>query len=180
MFRVLIPFVVVILWVFVATTFGGFLPTSIPTPDVVLIVVVICGFQCPFSLGGGLSFVLGLVQDILSGGVIGLNAFSKTVVFSLTRLIVRRFYVPHWASKIVMVFLGGMVDGLLVTVILFIGGMIHIPGATLVRQLLLQILFTGTLSPLVLISILAVSDIGERDREDWFFHGPQKARARRI
>ncbi len=180
MFKTLMPFVGGILWVFLATTLDGFLPAHVPIPDVVLIVVIIFGFQYDFPLGGGLSFVLGLVQDILSGGVIGLNALSKTVVFSLTRVLAKRFYAPHWASKIAMVFVGGLVDGLLVTVILLIGGMIHIPGAVLARRLLLQILCTGILSPLVLVTIPTVSDIAERGREDWFSHGPQKAKTRRI
>ena len=180
MFRMLIPFVIGMLWVLLASTLGGFLPARIPIPDVVLIVVIVFGFQYAFPLGGGLSFVLGLVQDILSGGVIGLNALSKTVVFSLTRVLAKRFYAPRWASKIAMVFLGGVVDGLLMTLILLIGGMIHIPASTLAHRLLLQILCTGILSPLVLITIPTTSDSTQRGGEDWFFHGPQKAKARRI
>jgi len=179
-FKKLVPFVVGMLWVLVATTLAGLLPTQLPTPDVVLIVVIIFGFQYPFPLGGGLSFVLGLVQDVLSGGVIGLNALTKTAVFSLTRVLAKRFYFPHWLSKIAMVFLGGVVDGLLVTAILLIGGMIHVSGAVLARRLLLQILYTGIISPLILVTIPTVSDTGERGREDWFFRGSQKAKARRI
>ncbi len=180
MFKALGPFMVGMLWLVVATTLMGFLPARLPFPDVVLIVVIIFSFHYPLTLGGGLSFMLGLVQDVLSGGVIGINALSKTVIFSLSRWIARRFYLSTMISKIVMVFLGGMVDGLLVIIILLIGKMIHSPFAVLAPQLLLQILCTGLLSPLVLVITPKISDLGERGAEDAFRYGHKKARVRGI
>jgi rod shape-determining protein MreD len=164
------------LWLFVVTTFAGFLPSRLPVPDVVLILVIMFSFQYPFPLGGGLSFLLGLVQDVLSGGVIGLNALSKTVVFSFSRWIARKFYLSTVASKMAMVFLGGMFDGLLMTVILLTGGMMRITVAILARQILLQTLFMVLLSPLVAVTTLPLSDINERGREEGFFYGHKKAR----
>ena len=180
MLKVLTPFVVGLLWLIVSTVFMGFLPSRFPPPDVVLIVVIIFGFWYPLPLGGGLAFLLGLVQDVLSGGFIGLNALSKTVVFSLTRSIARRFYFSNLTSKIAMVFFGGIVDSLLVTGVLLIGGGIHIPGAVFVRQMLLQILCTGFLSPLVFIIAPHVSDLRERGDVDTFRYGKKKARIRGI
>jgi rod shape-determining protein MreD len=180
LFKALIPFANGILWLFVMTTFAGFLPPNLPAPDVVLIVVIMFSFQYPFPFGGGLSFVLGLVQDVLSGGVIGLNALSKTVVFSLSRWIARRFYLSTVGSKIAMVFLGGMVDGLLMNFILLIGRMIHITFFILARQILLQTIFTVLLSPLVAVTTPPVSDIIERGKGEGFFYGHKKARIRGI
>ena len=114
---------------------------------VVLIVVISFGFQYTLPLGGGLAFLLGMLQDVLSGGVIGLNALSKTVIFVLTRSIAQRFNFSTMASKITMVFVGGIIDGLLVTCILLIGGAINIPGGVLARHLLLQILCTDSFLP---------------------------------
>ncbi|OGP81368.1 MAG: rod shape-determining protein MreD, partial [Deltaproteobacteria bacterium RBG_16_54_11] len=85
MFKTLGLFAVGMLWLLVVTTLAGFLPTRLPTPDVVLIVVIIFSFQYSLPLGGGLSFLFGLMQDVLSGGVIGLNALSKTAVFFFSR-----------------------------------------------------------------------------------------------
>ena len=180
MFKALGLFAVGMLWLIVATTLVGFLPAWLPAPDVVLIVVILFSFQYPLPLGGGLSFSFGLMQDVLSGGVIGLNALSKMVVFFFSRWIRQRFYFSTVASKIAMVFFGGMVDGLVVIVILFIGGMLHTPAVVLARQLLFQILFTGLLSPLVLVITPTVSDLGERGTEDGFRYGHKKARARGI
>lgn len=180
MFKALALFAVGLLWLIVSTTLLGFLPTRFPTPDIVLIVVIIVSFQYPLPLGGGLSFLFGLMQDVLSGGVIGLNAFSKTAVFFLSRWIRKRFYFSTVTFKIAMVFFGGMVDGLLITVILLVGGMLHTPLVVLARQLLLQILFTVLLSPLILVITPTVSDLGERGAEDGFLYGHKKTRARGI
>ncbi|MBN1254575.1 MAG: rod shape-determining protein MreD [Deltaproteobacteria bacterium] len=163
-----------------ATTLMGFSPTYLPTPDVVLIVVIIFSFQYSFSLGGALSFLLGLLQDILSGGIIGLNALSKTVIFSLTKTIARRFYFSNVVSKIAIVFLAGIFDFLLAASILFIGGKIHSTVAVLARQLFLQIFFTGLFSPLVFLITPAISDLGERGSEEGFRYGHKKARTRGI
>jgi rod shape-determining protein MreD len=165
---------------FIVTTLVGFLPTSIPVPDVVLILAVMFSFQYAFSLGGGLSFALGLIQDVLSGGVIGLNALSKTVIFSLSRWVAGRFYLSTAAFKIAMVFLGGIIDGLLMTVVLLIGGMIHVTFAILARQIIVHTFFTVLFSPLIMVTTPSVSDFGERVREDGFFYGHKKARVRRI
>jgi rod shape-determining protein MreD len=158
----------------------GFVPTYLPTPDVVLIVVIIFSFQYSFPLGGVLSFLLGLLQDILSGGIIGLNALSKTVIFSLTKTIARRFYFSNVAAKIAIVFLAGIFDFLLAVSILLIGGKIHLAVAVLVRQLLLQVFCTGLFSPLVFILTPTVSDLGERGSEEEFRYGHTKARTRGI
>ena len=180
MFKALGLFAVGMLWLIVATTLVGFLPPWLPAPDVILIIVIIFSFQYPFPLGGGLSFLLGLMQDVLSGGVIGLNAFSKVVVFSLSRWIRKRFYFSHVAFKIAMVLFGALVDGLLAIVVLLIGGMLHTPLVVLARQLFLQIICTGLLSPLVLVMTPTVSDLGERGVEDGFHYGHKKARIRGI
>jgi rod shape-determining protein MreD len=180
LFKALVPFAIGLIWLFVVTTLAGFLPTSIPVPDIILIMAVMFSFHYPFSLGGGLSFGLGLIQDVLSGGVIGLNALSKTVIFSLSRWIARRFYLSTAASKIAMVFLCGIIDGFLMTLVLLIGGMIHVTFAILARQIILQTFFTVLFSPLIMVTTPSVSDFGERVREDEFFYGHKKARVRRI
>jgi rod shape-determining protein MreD len=180
LFKALGLFAIGIVWLLVETTLVGFLPPSLPAPDVVLIIVIAFSFRYDLPLGGGLAFLLGLMQDVLSGGIIGLNAFSKAAVFSLSRWIRKRFYFSHVASKIAMVFFGALVDGMLTIVILLIGGMMHTPFGVLAPQLLLQILCTGLLSPLVLVMTPTVSDLEERGAVDGFRYGHKKARARGI
>ena len=180
MFKALGLFAIGIVWLLAETTLVGFLPSWLPAPDVVLILVIAFSFRYDLPLGGGLSFSLGLVQDVLAGGIIGLNAFSKTTIFSLSRWIRKRFYFSHVAAKIAMVFFGALIDGLLTICVLFIGRMMHTPLVVLAPQLLLQILCTGLLSPFVLVMTPTVADLEERGAEDGFRYGHKKARARGI
>jgi rod shape-determining protein MreD len=180
MLRALIPLGAGVIWLLVATVLMGFLPTRFPPPDIVLIVVVSFGFQYNLPLGGGLSFLLGMLQDVLSGGVMGLNALSKTVVFVLTKSIAQRFYFSNVASKIAMVFFCGIVDALLVTCILLIGGELHSSGIILARHVALQIVCTGLLSPIVLIITPQVTDFSEREDSDISHYGKTKTRTRGI
>ena len=180
MLRQLGPFAVGMLWVLVTTTLQVFLFPELRSPDIVLIVVIITSFQYPLVLGGGLAFTLGLVQDVLSGGAIGLNALTKTVIFALSRWIARRFYLSTMPSKIAMVIFGVLVDVLLVTAILFMGKRVHISFAFFVQQLFMQMLLTGLFSPLVLISIPTVSDFGGSSKEERSFYGHTKGRIRGI
>ena len=162
------------------TVLIGFIPTGVPSPDVVLIVVVLFGFRNTLPLGGVFSFSLGLLQDVLAGGIIGLNAFSKTVVFALTRSITRRFYIPNVASKIAMVLLGGIVDNLLMATILLIVGGIHIVLSHFFYYLLLQISCTGLLSPVILAMTPKIARLEERGEGSVFTYGHPKARTRGI
>lgn len=179
-FRVMFPLFVGMGWLVLKTTLAGFLPTRLPSPDVILILVVLFGFRYSLTLGGILSFFLGLIQDILTGGIVGLNALSKTVVFSFTQLTARRFYFPNFVSKIAMVFLGGLVDGLLVTFILLIGGDLRIPSPFLLRFALLQVLFSGLLAPVVIIITTKILALVERGEGDIHHHGLKKAGAGRT
>jgi rod shape-determining protein MreD len=179
-FRVLFPLFVGMGWLVLKTTLVGFLPTRVPTPDLILIVVVVFGFRYSLTHGGILSFFLGLMQDILTGGIIGLNALSKTVVFSFTQLVARRLYFPNFVSKIAMVFLGGLVDGLLVTFILLIGGDLRISSPFLLRFALLQVLFSGLLAPVVIIITTKILAFVERGKGDIHHHGLKTAGAGRT
>ncbi|OGP91890.1 MAG: rod shape-determining protein MreD [Deltaproteobacteria bacterium RBG_16_54_18] len=178
MFRKLSPFVVGLLWVFATTALQVFLFPGFRSPDVVLIVVVIMSFQYPLLLGGGLAFALGIVQDVLSGGIIGLNALTKTMIFALSRWIARRFYLSTMLAKIAMIAFGVLVDLLLVTAIMLMGKMVHLSFSFFVRQLTVQILLTCLLSPLVMISMPKVSDVSGSGKKERFFNAHTKGRVR--
>ncbi len=180
MFRALLPLFVGMGWLMLGTTLVGFLPTRFPSPDVVLIVVIAFGFRYTFPIGGGLSFILGLLQDVLAGGIIGLNALSKTAVFSITKLIAKKFYLPNLISKIAVVLLGGIVDGLLLAVVLLTGEAMHIPLPIFFRYLILQILCTGLLAPVVFIITSKFFALSERGEGGTFLNGYKKTRARGI
>jgi rod shape-determining protein MreD len=178
LFRMLRPFAVGLLWILGTTALQVFLFPELRPPDVVLIVVVTMSFQYPLLLGGGLAFALGIVQDVLSGGIIGLNALTKTLIFTFSRWIARRFYLSTMLSKIAMVAFGVLVDVSLVSAILLMGKMIHISFLLFMQQLAVQILLTCLLSPLVMISMPTLPDVSGSGKEEPFFHARSKGRVR--
>jgi rod shape-determining protein MreD len=178
LFRTLKPFAVGLLWIFATTALQVFLFPELRSPDVVLIVVVSMSFQYPLLLGGGLAFTLGVIQDILSGGIIGLNALTKTLIFTLSRWIAKRFYLSTMLARIAMVGFGVLVDVLLVSAILLLGKMFHISFPLFMEQLAVQILLTCLLSPLVMISMPTLPDINVSGKEERFFYARSKGRVR--
>ncbi|OGW18878.1 MAG: rod shape-determining protein MreD [Nitrospinae bacterium RIFCSPLOWO2_12_FULL_47_7] len=50
------------------------------TPDLILILAVYCGINFQGNGGVGMGCALGLAQDCLSGGVLGINTLSKGLI----------------------------------------------------------------------------------------------------
>ncbi len=53
-------------------------------PDVILIMVFHHGFRNPTIEGALITFALGYVSDVFSGGVIGLSSFALVCIFTIT------------------------------------------------------------------------------------------------
>jgi rod shape-determining protein MreD len=80
-----------------------------PSPDVLLVICVYLGLH-RHTVGGVFgAFVLGYVQDAVSGTATGLNAFGMVVVYLLVYLTCRRLWVNNVLSKVVLVFLASWV-----------------------------------------------------------------------
>lgn len=81
--------------------------------DLVLVVVVfnaLSGGRVTGLLGGSLA---GLVQDAMSGGVIGMAGLSKTVVGFLAGIVSTQFIVTQAVSRFVTFFLATLVDAVI-------------------------------------------------------------------
>ena len=64
----------------VQTTFLKALAIAGITPDLILILALYCGINLKENRGIGMGFTLGLIQDCLSGGLLGVNSFAKGLV----------------------------------------------------------------------------------------------------
>ncbi len=86
-------------------------------PDILLAIGVFLGLH-RHTVGGVLAaFLLGYVQDALSGGPAGLNAFAMVVVYVLVYLTCRRLWVDNVLSKVVLVFLASGVKSVTMLVL---------------------------------------------------------------
>lgn len=85
------------------------LPFDQPAPDLLLILCVYIGLR-HHGAGGALgAFLLGYLEDSVSGGPAGLNAFGMVVVYLFVYLTCRRLWVDNLISRIVLVFLAAVV-----------------------------------------------------------------------
>jgi rod shape-determining protein MreD len=104
------------LWVLLATMVAVALQTSldrwlrIGAVDLVLVVVVYNALASGPVTGLLAGAFAGLVQDALSGGVIGMAGLSKTVVGFVSGIIGTQFIVAHSVSRFVVFFLATAVN----------------------------------------------------------------------
>jgi rod shape-determining protein MreD len=101
--------------VLLQTTLFHVLPLHLRvSPDVLLVIVVFLGLH-RHTVGAALAaFLLGYVQDAVSGGPVGLNAFGMVAVYVLVYLTCRRLWVDNVLSKVVLVFLASWVKAVAV------------------------------------------------------------------
>lgn len=119
-------------------------------PDVPVILVVLLGLRRGPEVGCLLGFALGLAEDVLAGGPLGLHALSKAVLGFLSGGLPRWFLVGRPAVPIVAAVLATIVDGALrFTLLQFF----HYPapfGEVLARVILPQAGYNGLLAALCL------------------------------
>lgn len=123
-------------------------------PDLLLIMCVYLGLR-QHSVGGAIgAFLLGYLQDAVSGSVIGLNAFAMCLVYLVVYLTSRRLWVDNAISKIVVVFLAAVIKtvAVLMLVALFLTG--EQVWTTLLPRMTVEAVTAALLSPPV-FAILA-------------------------
>jgi rod shape-determining protein MreD len=92
------------------TTVTPFLFSRGGTVDLVLVVVIWSALQ--FGPAGGLltGMVAGLAQDALSGGIIGVGGFAKTLVGFMAGVFGSQFIVTNALPRFVVLFVGAAVN----------------------------------------------------------------------
>ncbi|MBI5886426.1 MAG: rod shape-determining protein MreD [Deltaproteobacteria bacterium] len=72
--------------------FKSTLFSVIPLPDIPLLMVFYLAFRRPSVEGAAFAFVLGYMDDVLCGGIIGSTSFAYIVVFMLVHLAGQRLH----------------------------------------------------------------------------------------
>jgi rod shape-determining protein MreD len=83
---------------------------------------LICSVYYGFTMGNPIASIvigssLGLMQDSLSGAVLGANGLSKTLIGFFAAMAVSKFAVDQPVTRIFALFLFSIGDGLLVTIL---------------------------------------------------------------
>jgi rod shape-determining protein MreD len=82
-------------------------------PDVAVVIAVLLGLRRGPEVGALVGFALGLVQDVLSGGPLGVHALSKALVGFAAGDLPRWFLVSRPIVPVGLALLGTIADGLL-------------------------------------------------------------------
>jgi len=87
-------------------SFGGV------TPDLVLVWVVYCGVRYSRSSGIGAGIALGIIQDSLSGGLLGVNTLSKSLIAYFFSTLKGKFFVEGMIPIGIFLIVSSIFDGL--------------------------------------------------------------------
>lgn len=135
--------------VILQTTILQALPYVSVVPDILLVLCVYLGLY-QHNVGGAFgAFILGYLEDGVSGSAAGLNAFAMSLIFLLIYLTSRRLWVENVISQVVVVFLAFMVKAAAVTILLAIFASFDSGWGLVVGSLFLQGLVTAAAAPIV-------------------------------
>jgi len=84
-------------------------------PDLALIATMYCAMKLPANRGWWAGCVLGFVQDCLSGGILGVNTFSKSLMAYIIFLLRRKILVEGVVPVCVFLLIASLFDGLVLT-----------------------------------------------------------------
>lgn len=131
-------------------------------PNLLIIIVCYLGLRDMGRMGGGLAFLLGLVQDTFSGIYLGISGFSYLCIYFLLKHISGRLYTNSRHLMVIVVFFASVLEGLLHFVLLLLYPAATGIYATLFPALLPQGLVNALIASLIFC--LPVSDTLEETR----------------
>lgn len=128
-------------------------------PTLLLAFIVYMGFRESIQWGAPLSFLLGLVQDSISGLYFGLNGFSYLFIFVALKTIAHRFYTDSRALMVLGVFLATVCNGLMNILLLLVFSLAEGVYSSILADLLPQSLCNA----FVAYVIFSVVPLGRRE-----------------
>ena len=103
---------IVIILFSIQTTWLGIFSIGGVIPDLILIWVVYCGVHCTRTMGIGSGIVMGILQDSLSGGLLGLNTLSKSFIGLFFVALKDKFFVEGLVPVAFFLVIASLFDGL--------------------------------------------------------------------
>lgn len=146
------------------TTLFHALPLGVrPSPDILVIVCVFLGLH-RHTVGGAIgAFILGYLQDAVSGDATGLNAFGMVVVYVLVYLTCRSLWVDNVVSKVVLVFLASCIKALAVLAVSASVGIFTGEWAPALSAILINAAIAAALAPAIFALLSSTRLVEERE-----------------
>ncbi|MFQ5329937.1 MAG: rod shape-determining protein MreD [Thermodesulfobacteriota bacterium] len=128
---------------------------NLPAPDLSLVVVFYIALQKASFEGAIFSFILGYIDDVFSGGVIGMTSLSLVAVFMATHYLSRRVDMDTPYTRILGVTLMALLKGVISCLVIYSMNE-DIPS---LLPILLTLVVTGLLAPLLLNLIAKIDGL---------------------
>ena len=146
---ILIFFIYLVLIFSLQTTLLDLFSIGGITPDLALILTVYCATLLRGNGGIAMGFGLGFVQDCLSGGVLGINTLSKSLIGFTFSTLKSKLVVEGFVPVAAFLFVSSIFDGLvfyIASLILFKSGT---PLAVLFPNLLVFAIYNALIGPIL-------------------------------
>lgn len=123
-------------------------------PDLILIVVVVFSLLKGAKEGTISGFTSGLLQDIFSVGILGINALAKTVIGFICGIIKEKIFHEHILFIIpVITFISSFIQSILIFLLLRAFGTEYNLAWSLKQVALPEALYSSLLSPFIFLMI---------------------------
>ena len=91
-------------------------------PDILLVITVSAGLLCGKETGVGIGFCGGLLQDLLSGNLFGLNTFTKMTIGYLAGLAERKVFKENILLPVAAMIVASLLNGLMIHIFVYLRG----------------------------------------------------------
>jgi rod shape-determining protein MreD len=123
-------------------------------PDLIMVVVVVFSLLKGEKEGTISGFAAGLLQDIFSTGLLGINALAKTVIGFFSGIIKEKIFHEHLLFIIpVITFIASLTQSILILLLLRAFGTEYDLAWSLKQIALPEALYSSLLSPLIFLAI---------------------------
>ena len=145
----LIQFIILLVLFAAQTTFLQNFAIAGVTPDLILIFVVYCGINLRGSQGIGMGFAVGFMQDCLSGGLLGVNTLSKSLIAIFFSALKDKIMVEGLLSIFLFIVTASLLDGVIYYLVLITLLKGEVPGSFLFSSLPIYAIYNGCVGPIL-------------------------------
>ncbi|MEW6096349.1 MAG: rod shape-determining protein MreD [bacterium] len=104
---------IVILCLVLQTVYGNIVTICGIKPDFLLVIIIFFAFRRSTFESGIIGFIAGILQDSLSGDILGINAFTK-LIMGLIASTIKKMYAENLISILLSIFVLTLVQSLLI------------------------------------------------------------------
>lgn len=154
------PAVLIGLTVFLQPTVVQYVSIGGSRSDLCLIMALYMGLFR--AQGGNYGVIVGLLQDLSGGGILGLNTLSKGLLGLLGEVIQRQLLILSYPALMLLFFLATLFEGVLFLLLTRYLLALGFPKEVFLESLLFQTLINAVLGPLIVLLLNRLT--GEKER----------------